>query len=192
MFPVETILAVFPSTVAVGKLTLRPLTLYHVMAMESLGIDTDGTVADEQVYMAAWILSKRPEDVPCLMKDGDMTAAFEAWFRKVEPSFDETLAAVKEVFSQAYLPYVPCEQKEEAVQNMPTGYGWPLEMAEAYAAGYGVTLEEAMCVPMCRMFGMMACARKRNGGKAGGPDYYERIMVKAIARMKGKAADDGK
>lgn len=184
MLPVETVLAVFPATVAVGKITLRPLTVAHVMAMEMLGIEIDGAVNDSQVFIAAWLMSKPPDEVCGMMEGaGISTEEFGRWMAATAPEIKDAVTAVRRVIGQAYQPFVPGESKSQNVSKEPQGYGWPLEIAEAFVGEYGVTFEEAITTPLSRMFGMMACCRVRNGGKPGGPDYYER---KFVEQMKGR------
>ena len=60
---------------------------------------------------------------------------------------------------------------------MPSGFGWPLEMAEALCAHYGWSFEYAMRVAVPRAMALLAVGRVRTGCGLGGPDYYERIRL---------------
>ena len=35
-------------------------------------------------------------------------------------------------------------------------------------------------MPLIRMFALICAMRQRNGSEAGGPDYYDRIRIKAM------------
>lgn len=41
----------------------------------------------------------------------------------------------------------------------------------------GWDFETALHMPLMRVFPIINCIRKRNGGRFGGPDYYERIQL---------------
>lgn len=185
MFPVETILAVFPSAVEVGNVSLQPLNLYHIMALDVMGIDTTAEVTDAQVMMAAWILTLGPEDAVKVATGTIDKDRFSEFLESVGASKEALVKAIQRVFTCAYKPFVPGEKKEEKLTDTPEGYGWPLEIAESMVSTYGMSFEEAMSMPLSRIYGMLACARVREGGKPGGPDYYERIAIEKLKRIKG-------
>lgn len=188
MLPVETTLALFPSAVVVGKITLRPLTLAHAAALETLGVDTRGSVTESQALLCGWILSKDPEDVISMMCNGCRMDGFSEWIDENSVDAAVALKGVRMCFRQGTVGFVPGKDgdgKSKTVKfsvgsDLESGFGWPLEIAECFAHEYSCSLDEAMCTPLSRIFGMLACGRQREGGEAGGPDYYERIFQSRV------------
>ena len=188
MLPVETILALFPSAVEVGGLTFRPLTLAHMAALETLGVDTRGSVTESQALLCGWILSMAPKDVIRMMCNGCKTDGFEEWIDENNVDAAVALEGVRMCIRQGTVCFVPSkggDGKSQTVRfnigaDLESGFGWPLEIAECFAHEYSCSLDEAMCTPLSRIFGMLACGRQREGGEAGGPDYYERIFQSRV------------
>ena len=77
---------------------------------------------------------------------------------------------------------VPGATDGERTDFLPSGLGWPLELAEALMAEYGIPFGEAARIPLCRAFALVACVRQRHGGRHAGPDYWERVTMRARKR----------
>lgn len=186
MLPVETVLSVFPSAVVVGNITLRPLTLAHIAALEVLGVDTRGSLTEAQAVMSAWFLTMSADDVVRRMCNGYDLSGFAEWTAGCGMTAGELLEGVRTVFQQGTVGFVPGKSSDKgtsvSLQSATggSGYGFPLEIAESFAHEYSCSFDEAMRTPLSRMFGMLACARIRNGGEAGGPDYYERVFANKV------------
>ena len=190
MLPEETILAAFPSSVVCGKTTLRPMTLLHIMAMEAMGIAYDALKKDTAL-LAAWLLSKKPCELAEIVSPrsgvdatsgvvGEMTA----WMKKAKVGKGAALESVAEAMRIAFLPYVPrANGGKHEIQLSMRGYGWPLELAELMMSRYRMTFDEAVGMPMSRLFALMAIGNAANGC-GGGPDYYERQQIINIKRAK--------
>ena len=207
MLPLETILAVFPGAVRVKcgerEVELGPMTLSHATALEALGVGTAADIRGKDALLAAFVMSCPPDEAGRLVSDAGSTKdKFHSWLdenadlAKDIPALVERLNALMDM---AYLPYVPASKGDSGMSLVPTGFGWTLEYAEIVCHEYGWSWECAMATPIARIFGLVACAMQRRGGSAGGPDYYERIMLKAIeeakaqarAKAKGKEAKHG-
>lgn len=186
MLPLETVLAVFPETSRQGGCT-GPLTLAHVVAMEAIGVEVGVDAQGEKAFLAAWLLTLRPGELGGVVADGEKArASFAKWAETHDADEAETARRVNAVVDAALLPYVRGGGGSTAcVSAGPQGYGWPLEYAEMLCHEYGMKFEDALATPLATAFGLAACARARNGGKAGGPDYYERIALKAIRKAAG-------
>lgn len=182
MLPAETILAVFPSAAKVGEtLILRPPTLYHAVALDTIGVDVTGVVDAASVWGAAYLLTLTAEEVRLFMERGkDNLPAMQAWVENRDESIAELIDAVNALFAQSRSTFVPGKRKDGKKSFMPEGFGWPLEMGEALAHEYAVSFDEAMKTPLVRAFALMACCRVRNNGENGGPDYFGRIMLRGI------------
>lgn len=188
MLPAETILAAFPPALTVEGVRLNPPTPYHAIALESLGVKFGGEVNPGNVYIAAFVLSQNPEELHPLMEDGSgVTERFKAWMRGAKKASISALAkAVSSQMKSALALHVPIASKDKKKSFMPTGYGWPLELGESLAHEYSLPFDKAMSMPIATAFGLMACCAKRNGAKAGAPDYYDRIFTNAVSAAKGK------
>ena len=201
MLPKETILALFPQGRTVKrKWPYRPLrmcavTLAHAAAMEALGCGMlEGFVTDENALMCAWLLSLKPDEVSAAA-NGDVAGMMRT-ARSLKGRMEETSVAVNGLVSEALAPFVPAKSDGgENVLNdgLGHGYGWPLEVAEALCDKYGWSFADAMATPVSTAFALIAAGRANAGGKAGGPDYYDRIR---LARWKacgiiGKGARNG-
>lgn len=188
MLPVESILAVFPSTARVGALTLRPLTLYHATAMEVMGVDLGNPtgIDDDHVFIAAWLLTLDPREVCDVMRDADnRQIALKRWLNDVQEPLSDVSEAVNKLVDTCLSLNVPGESDGKKYFG-PHGFGWTLELGEAVAHEYSITFDAAMSMPLATVFGMIACCRQRSGGKNGGPDYYERILIRNIGELRKK------
>lgn len=183
MLPYEAIFAAFPPSVEACGVMLRPATLLHAVALESLGIEIDGNVKPSDVWTAAWVLSL--EDPSVAVKDGAAQAS-AAEFIQAHSSdadcLDEMEKAVNRALGIAMSTFVP-GKAADGKQNfggVPEGFGWPIETAELIAHEHGIPFAEAMRTPCVTAFAIVAMIRARNGGEFGGPDYYERIRLRRI------------
>lgn len=178
MIPIETSLSLYPRVVA-EEYNLRPLSLCHITAMETIGIDTGREIGGENAVLCAWILSMTYKEIHNVLFNPELAGKQMAvWSQKIK-SIEKLKAYINEIFSVAFLPFVASKGGNSS-SLMPTGYGWPLEMAELMCHSYGWSIEYVMDLPLSTVFGFAACARNRVGGAAGGPDYYERIVVRNI------------
>lgn len=200
MLPVETIQSVFPPSAEIRgvryaagfipvrvSVRLRPITLLHATAMEAFGVSLDAQeIPAEQAMLAAWILSLDVEQVRDAIAH-DSTRDFLRWTERITEAPGEIVRIVNAVVNVAFSTCVPGKRADGPnITNLqgPGGYGWPLETASALAAEFGMTVDQALETPIVRAFGLLACARIRNGGEAGGPDYYERIVCREIHERK--------
>jgi len=179
--------AVFPRTLECGGVAVEPLTLRRAVALDAFGIDAaDSEGADVgkgNALRALWILGLDACSLASAVANPQAAARdFAAWTEAEGSNVlsEDAADAVRSVLRLAWRGYVPAKSGK-TMSFGPTGYGWPLVFAEAFAAEYGTTLDEALDVPMCRLFAMIACARRRNGGEDGGPDYYDRMAMPRTA-----------
>ena len=191
MLPPETILAAFPHSANVAialapckrVLRLEPMTLAHAIALEAWGCDLGKELDDAHALIAAWFLVKPASVLQEVMSDIN-TAGEEAqkWIREKNKCVARIATAVNRHIASAFGTFVPpASESEQLYENSPRGYGWPLEVAEALCGEYGWKFGDALATPVATALALVSVARQRNGGKAGGPDYYERIQ---IAEMK--------
>lgn len=183
-------MAVFPPTFSVGGIRSGAPTLYHAVALEMLGIDSFGGDIDAaNAWCAAFVLSKSPSEIRDFMSSRmpDMEEV-RAWVDKCGIGVSEVVSAVRSALRSASVTYVPGKNNNSG-QVLPSGFGWPLEMAESLCHEYSMTFDEAMSVPTCRAFALMACCRTRNGGQAGGPDYYGRVLLEQLEKLKAKSKE---
>lgn len=189
MLPEETILAVFPSSVKCVKTTLRPMTLYHIVAMEALKIPFDN-VTKENAIITAWLLSLKPQELPRIVGGGSCnlhSTAMKRWAQKYSVGKDAAYASVAETLRLGFLTFVPrANGGNTEVQLKLRGYGWCLELAESLMSRYHISLEDALSMPLCRLFALLAVGNAANGC-GGGPDYYERIDILNIKRARVEA-----
>lgn len=171
--PIENVLAACPPSAKVGKVTLGPLTVGGWFSLGALGVDPKRTVPPEQAALAAWVLSGHVADAPQV----GSARAFRAFAHGLNRLSDDLAKAVNSILDQAFKTYVPPLVENPVVQGTPSGLGWPLEIAEFLCAEYGWTWECALATPVARAFALIAAARQRNGGRHGGPDYIERILI---------------
>ena len=189
--PVETIDALFVADERVGNAVLRPATLAHLAAMDALGVGVCGLVARKDALLAAWVLTLDYAGCVRAVRDEKWTlAAFKAWVAKCGCTADECFLAVNAVVAHAASTYVPGAGGEGdggSVYSTPHGFGWPLEVAEFLCHEYGWDFARAMDEPLVRVYGLVNCARQRNGGRNGDFDYYERILQRQFKEAKAAA-----
>lgn len=179
MLPVETINALFASPVKVGKTTLKPVTLAHIAAFAALGITNDSGIDVEHALLASWLLTMDSDGLAVVVNGGG-TDGFEDWTRRTNPDAYELFPVVNRMLLEAYSTFVPGQddgKQAESVFSTPTGFGYSLEFAELLCHEYGWDFHRAINTPLVLANGLVCCARKRNGGKNAGPDYYERIQL---------------
>ncbi len=189
MLPVETIAATFPIG-GTGRFRLRAVALCDVVMLEALGVDCDAAVTPDRAMVAAWVLSSPPGALGGLAwspaEGAEAFARWEAGHREWDPA--EVAREVDAALNRAWSTFIPPRRDrpggEEMAAGMRTGLGWPLEYGEWIASEYGIPFDEAMRTPVIRAFALSACARTRNGGGHGGPDYFERIAVGRMRRAK--------
>lgn len=191
MLPLETITATFPPPVRVGSLALGPVTLAHAVAMEAFGVEVLDTNANDEAAscVGAWLLTKKPSELPAIVMGGRVPDGAFRWMERAKARPPDVAKALDAAFREAFSTYV--RPKPEGVKSysdgLPDGYGWPLEVAECLSHEYGRPLDEVLAWPLARAFALVAVMRQRNGGEAGGPDYYGRIREAAIRARLAKA-----
>lgn len=194
--PFETIAALFPCVqhgeIEDGAIALRPVTLAHIAAMETLGIDLDSDVKAGNSLIAAWVLTQDVDDVLRCVNDIEHTQrVFARWVRRtrfktllhgkdLDP--ERVANAVNRHLTSAFSTIVESAKEGDTQNFLRTGLGWVLELAEWYAHEYAQTIDNALREPISRVFALIACARQRNGGKHGGPDYFERVEMDGVKR----------
>ena len=94
------------------------------------------------------------------------------------------MLAVRRALDIAFRNAVPGHSEGKTVNFTQRGYGWPLEIAEWLMHEYGMGFGEAASMPLVRVYSLLAVARIRNGGKAGGPDYWDRATIAAMKESK--------
>lgn len=177
MLPVETFEAIYPSSEVVGRMVLRPMTLGHASLMEQSGIDLTAPVPTEKILVAAWILTMTGAEA---RESGTGLAdRFRKWHERTSPDPYLLIDAVERQIDRAFSAFVPPDKDDgaEVVYAVRVGFGWTLELCEAMMSYYGMTFEQALDCPICRCYALLNCMRTRNGGKNGGPDYYERSRM---------------
>jgi hypothetical protein len=191
MLPVETILALFPrppEKVRLGlfrSTRLHPITLARAAAMEALGC---GLLEDSpdvpKALLAAWVMAASDKDVPRIAR-GDMKGAAR-FVRRARGSVAAVIRVVSALRAEAVAPFIPPKKRdgEEMIDDgMPRGNGWPLEVAEALCAHYGWTWAQAINTEVQVAVALLAVGRAREGGEAGGPNYYDRIRLSLWKRV---------
>lgn len=189
MLPVETTEALFPTPCAVGRLTLRPMTLAHAALLETAGADMARGVTPDSILLFAWVLAMDGAEVRRVAASADRVPAFRAWCERHDPDPYALAEAVCRAVRTAFAAFVPPEAEGggETVFASAKGFGWPLEIAECLCHEYGWTLDAALDTPLATAYALVNCARQRNGGRNGGPDYYGRIQMAEAARAFRKA-----
>jgi len=161
--PVENLIAAYPPTVKVGRITLKPLSVGGAILLASVGVDVTKTpVPKDKLFEAAFVLSGRKD--------------YMDFLRGAKCGLKELSEAVEEVIAQAFSTRIVPRQEIGSVSFTPSGHGWPLELAESLCAEYGWSFDAALDTPLCRAFALQAVSRIRNGGIHGGPDYIERTL----------------
>lgn len=163
-FPIENRIAFFPPSVRAGNIVLHPLSIGDAIRLDEIGVDvTKKPVPKDRLFAVAFVLSGKTE--------------YRRFLRSAKCGLKELSNAVEEVLNTAFSTRIPPQSDEHAPQSFtPSGLGWPLVLAEAMCAEYGMSFDAAVATPICRAFALQAAARVRNGGKHGGPDYVERTL----------------
>jgi hypothetical protein len=189
-FPPEMFRAFFPSSHAVKGALLHAPTLAHIVMMSKLQclIDMD----EHNAIIAAYVLSFPSTELGLDIVDADR---FALWMSKHGCAPDELKAAVSDLISTSLRAAVFDEsksKKQSDAATIPTGYGWPLEVAEKICFEYGWNIDTVKHMPICVLFGLIACGAKRNG-KENGPSYYERMALPEVLKIvNGGGVDNGK
>lgn len=162
--PIENVIAAYPPSVKVGRITLAPLSIGGVIRLSEAGVDVTKTpVPKDKLFAAAFVLSGEEN--------------YRRFLARAKCGLKELRNAVESVLNQAFTTRIPPQQaKNVTISFTPSGHGWALELLEFLCAEYGWTFDEALATPVCRAFALQAVARVRNGGKHGGPDYIERTL----------------
>ena len=182
-FPVEMAAAFFPFPAKCGEVVMHPPTLAHVAALNMVGCYWDKDSANEETaILAAWILSHDSENLSEVFTDAD-GVNFNVWLATRKPNGADLVGAVSSLLNIAFSPIVEGSGKNFKMNMMPSGYGWPLEIAERACADYGWTFAQAIHTPLVQIFALSACRAKRNGKEAG-PDYYARRFIGEIKKAK--------
>ena len=195
MLPIETINAVFPSSVRVGATSLGAMTILHAVALEAHGIAVAerNTNGPAKSCLAAWILSLDREELAACVGGELGHTDMDSWMRDngIEPKEAET--AVDRAFANAFANYVPPKEDENEIRfdDMPDGYGWPLELSDMIAHEHGRDIREVWGYPLATIFALIAVMRQRYGGESSGPDYYDRIRQAQFTEMARRERDQG-
>ena len=181
-------LALFPGGTEVCRtgrfaaLRLQPFTLAHAAALEAWGCDLGANLDDSHALIAAWLLSKRPPEVASAMRDMERSAKEAGrWVRGKAKCVARISKAVNGHIVAAF-------KDSGCAYSAPRGYGWPLEIVEALCGEYGWSVADAMATPVATALALVSVARQRHGGENGGPDYYERIMIREINAIEAEKA----
>ena len=170
-FPPEMMRAFFPDDRHIGSVILHTPTLAHMVFLNFF--DCIGELDGEKAIIAAWILSHKSEDVGTMLANEEIED-LQAWYIKQGLDGDTLAPIVMDVLRKAFRALVKKEEKAD-VPIFPTGYGWPLEVAETACAEYGWTFNDVIHMPVATLFALISCCNKRKGSEKG-PDYYARIM----------------
>ena len=187
VLPPETLNCFDIPPVKAGWVRLRPLTLGDVAILARAGIDVLAPLGPGEVEAVFALLSGevgvgekswRESNLQLQLKTP--TPFRRPRFMRLRCTARQRQAAVARSLDIAFRNAVAGHVEGERTVFSPSGYGWPLEMAERMMHEYGLTFDEAAAMPMVRIYSLLACARIRGGGKAGGPDYWERETLKDI------------
>ena len=182
VLPPETLNCFDIPPVRAGWVKLRPLTLGDVAILARAGIDILAPIGpgEAEAVFALLAIKLKSGVVEELKISKPFNPSTFQFFNRFFCTAKQRRAAVARALDIAFRNAVPghVDGKREVFQQ--TGYGWPLEMAERLMHEYGLTFDEAAAMPMVRIYSLLACARVRGGGKAGGPDYWERDSVKGL------------
>lgn len=154
--------------------------LAHLVAFQKAGLDVDDI--KEKDYLPLVYLMERSYAEELLDFNPTNDTFYRKWCKAIP--VDDLLG--KTVDCNTYIvDSFNCfvkgkSEKGEVVSSMPSGFGFPLEMAEFLMGEYKMSFLSAMETPVARTFGLMNCYRMRQGGKNGAPDYYERIYNKEM------------
>ena len=176
VLPPETLNCFDIPPVKAGWVKLRPLTLGDVAILARAGIDIIAPLSPGEAEVVFALLANR---------SGAARPFRRPRFMRLRCTGRKRLEAVARALDIAFRNAVPGHVEGNLTVFSQTGYGWPLEMADRLMHEYGITFNEAAAMPMVRIYSLLACARIRGGGKAGGPDYWERITVAKEISAKG-------
>lgn len=199
MLPSETMLALFPRGVMVcraglfRRIRLHAVTLAHAAVLEAYGCPLGPWHPEPKALVAAWILSHPASEVGDLVRAGPEKGA-KKFLRRLGKCARTVANATNAHMASALTTFVPPKSDGAAIvdDGLGRGYGWPLEVAEALCAEYGMAFDDALGTDVARALALLTVRRGRNG-MAGGPDYFDRIRLKrleeaGIIRKKGKVA----
>ena len=177
IIPIENRIAAFPPSVRAGNVVLRPLTIGGAIRLAAIGVDVTKTpVPRDRLFAAAFVLSGEGKNGEAISRSLDQKR-YLRFLRRARCGLKELANAVEEVINAAFSTHIPPRPDDRAPQSFtPSGLGWPLVLAEAMCAEYGMGFDAALEMPLCRVFALQAAARIRNGGEHGGPDYIERTL----------------
>lgn len=194
MLPKETIEAIFPRAVQVGEISLGPLTLKHATVMEVCGIVVAPRNCNDilKSYEGCWLLTIQAEDITDDFLDEDFRRPrLSRWIRESKLSSEDAVSGLDWIMKMAFDPFVPGKKEnKKRFDDLGEGYGWTLELGECLSHEYGITFDDALEIPLSRVFGLMAAMRQRNSGESGGADYYDRIRSKVYSDIFKKAREE--
>ena len=174
-FPPEMYRAFFDDTRTIGGITLHTPTLSHVVVLNRLGCF--GRIDADKAIISAFVLSHKSEDLNRVAGDIDMRD-MERWLTEFMPDGESLAPVIEDMLGLAFRAGV-FESKNSSANIMPSGYGWPLEVAERVCAEYGWKFDYVKHVPISTLFALLACIGKRNKSEKG-PDYYARMFLPDI------------
>lgn len=182
--PVENLLAAFPVHVMAGSAELYPLTVGGAIVLGIYGVDFEREIRGETAILAGAVLSRAVSlaDLADARRCGKCLMRFARRFRKQQAVLED---AVNLIVDKAFATRVPFLRTGGKVALSPSGLGWPLELAESLCHEYGWSWKDVLETPVATANALMAAAHQRLGGKFGGPDYIERIVI--ARRKKGGA-----
>ena len=187
--PVENLLAVFPARVRAGGVELSPLTIRDAVLLAVYGVDFTREIRGEFAVLAGAVLSGAvsAEDLADGRRAGKALSAFARPYRRLlfPRRMSELERGVNEIVDKAFATRVLVLGNVARISLTPSGLGWTLEIAETICHEYGWSWEETLRTPVATAYALLAAAHRRNGGKFGGPDYIERIVI--ARRKKGGA-----
>ena len=180
VLPPETLNCFDIPPVKAGWVKLRPICLGDVAILARAGIDILAPLGPGEVEAVFALLAHCVATTPRRRAMAGAPSLRRPRFIRLRCTAKQRHAAVARALDIAFRNAVPGHIEGERTVFQQTGYGWPLEMAERLMHEYGLTFDEAASMPMVRIYSLLACARIRGGGKAGGPDYWERDTVKGL------------
>ena len=171
----------------VGKTSLGPITIAHVVAMESFGIVVSDRNLNDPTNscIGLWLISKPINELSSIVNGMTESSEITKWMERFGIKTEECSGVLNTLMSDAFKTYVPPKPDSTKVQldDIGEGYGWPLEIAECIAHEYGLDLRSVFEWPLSTAFASIATMRQRSGGEAGGPDYYGRIRDQRMAEI---------
>lgn len=208
ILPPETLNCFDIPPVRAGWVRLRPLTLADVALLARAGIDVLGALtADEAEAVFALLAGNRESgignresgignresgignkvansQIPIPKSQFPTSKSLFPIPKSLLCTRSQRILAVRRALDIAFRNAVPGHSEGKTVNFTQRGYGWPLEIAEWLMHEYGMGFGEAAAMPLVRVYSLLAAARIRNGGKAGGPDYWDRATIAAMKEAK--------